>query len=755
LICAAVLAAVAPLLIAWIDELRGRVVHPPLAGDFALLELSVRRALHFKQLLGPYSRFGWAHPGPLYFYWIAPFYALKHHASDALFLAAATLSLVSVVATIAIGSRVLVKPTHRALGLVALSIAVRAFVTDAFETGPASPWNPAVSVLPFVLLVTLAAHVARPRARGVAALFVLHAFLSQTHVGNAPVATAVVFTALLLRRSWRAVGIGALTAAIVWSPLLIDAMRNPPGNIATLVASFRKPTELHPFLHAVGYATRRIVGLHLASLSIRNGLNLLIPIELALIFAATRRRREGRTLAVIAAALLPACFLAATRIDGDFLPHLSPTYSVVLPIAVLALVVVLLPDFERPRRRVVVAAAALVLLAALAPTTLRTIRKQSEDRARVVDETLDVLDIAARVRSTVARGGIRFTAVGPESWAVLAGVALALEKDGVSVAIDPHLDYLFHGSVRLDNDAARTLVIDTTYGRNYVVIGSYRSCMLGLLRQNPTVGRARVIGGSKTHGALSLVVDGVDARGTPFDAPTSVVLEPLGSITVVLDEPSAPGVRVFADGNDVYGVETSADGIEFHDVGIATGPAGFGIQPRDLYAPLDSFVRVSPVSGDGLYAIAEIAPIRGLVAIDEIRFGTAGARARLVSGWSGDEGSPGREFVWAVGGEARCLLRIPARAMYRIAIDADGASTEQAAQTVTVKTSGVTLGTFPLHGTTVEVVLPPELAHPSTELTLSFAHTVTPKRVDPSSKDARPLAAAFRSIRVMPDALLE
>ena len=42
------------------------------ASDFALLELSTDEALRGTQLLGPYSRFGWRHPGPAYFYLQAP-----------------------------------------------------------------------------------------------------------------------------------------------------------------------------------------------------------------------------------------------------------------------------------------------------------------------------------------------------------------------------------------------------------------------------------------------------------------------------------------------------------------------------------------------------------------------------------------------------------------------------------------------------------------------------------------------------------
>ncbi len=45
-------------------------------GDGAALELRVLRAVRGVQFLGPYSRFGWSHPGPAYFYLASPFYEL-------------------------------------------------------------------------------------------------------------------------------------------------------------------------------------------------------------------------------------------------------------------------------------------------------------------------------------------------------------------------------------------------------------------------------------------------------------------------------------------------------------------------------------------------------------------------------------------------------------------------------------------------------------------------------------------------------
>src|SRR4051794_6892165 len=44
--------------------------------DIAVFELGVRNTLHHGAFVGPYSRFGWNHPGPFIFYLVAPIYWL-------------------------------------------------------------------------------------------------------------------------------------------------------------------------------------------------------------------------------------------------------------------------------------------------------------------------------------------------------------------------------------------------------------------------------------------------------------------------------------------------------------------------------------------------------------------------------------------------------------------------------------------------------------------------------------------------------
>jgi hypothetical protein len=68
-----------------IDSADARQTFP--IGDGALIESYTLLATQGKLVVGPYSRYGWHHPGPLYFWMAAPFYALANFKSVGLHLA--------------------------------------------------------------------------------------------------------------------------------------------------------------------------------------------------------------------------------------------------------------------------------------------------------------------------------------------------------------------------------------------------------------------------------------------------------------------------------------------------------------------------------------------------------------------------------------------------------------------------------------------------------------------------------------------
>ena len=62
-------------------------------GDIGVTELYVELASHARLLVGPYSRFHWHHPGPLYFYLQAPLYVATGRTGAAVYAGAWAINL--------------------------------------------------------------------------------------------------------------------------------------------------------------------------------------------------------------------------------------------------------------------------------------------------------------------------------------------------------------------------------------------------------------------------------------------------------------------------------------------------------------------------------------------------------------------------------------------------------------------------------------------------------------------------------------
>ena len=129
----------------------------PATSDSAVIESYTLLASEGRLLVGAYSRFQWHHPGPLYFFLIAPFYALSGDKSTGLNAGAVAVSI----AAMAIVAAVLMR--RRPALAMFCSAALVAFAWRASEA-VASPWNPHVTLLPGLALIVAAADVIAGRA---------------------------------------------------------------------------------------------------------------------------------------------------------------------------------------------------------------------------------------------------------------------------------------------------------------------------------------------------------------------------------------------------------------------------------------------------------------------------------------------------------------------------------------------------------------------------------------------------------------
>ena len=120
-------------------------------GDWAVLAMRIADVGHNTPLLGPYSRFGWNHPGPPLYWMLAVPYNLLGGRSVDILAGSGLFACVVTGAVLAIAWR------RGRLPLVALtSVALAILVHSMGPSMLRDPWNPYVTLLPLLLFVFLA-----------------------------------------------------------------------------------------------------------------------------------------------------------------------------------------------------------------------------------------------------------------------------------------------------------------------------------------------------------------------------------------------------------------------------------------------------------------------------------------------------------------------------------------------------------------------------------------------------------------------
>ena len=328
-------------------------------GDVAVIEIQTLHALKGTQLLGPYSRFEWNHPGPAYLYALAPTYELLGRTRAGIRVGALVVTLLAVLAIL------LVYRTQ--LGFRHFCVAAPLLAGYLLYMGNTlrSTWNPYVTVLPLALLILCCAAVAVRKNWALPAAAFVASFVVQTHVMYIPVVLAAVAAAVIIRffsrsiersgskRSaapwWIAAGI---ILALMWAPPVIEEISNSPGNISSLVSFFTEQGgeegDLIPPLLAVagaaaGPALRipEALGLGQFPVALQAAAIALLALLLALsAWAWLRERKNGNrfnaALLILSWTGFAAALWSATRIVGEVHDYLVAWTSSLMLVALIA-----------------------------------------------------------------------------------------------------------------------------------------------------------------------------------------------------------------------------------------------------------------------------------------------------------------------------------------------------------------------------------------------------------------------------------
>ena len=249
-IASAVVSAVLTLVVVWPIRDAGRaalhLVWRP-SGDWALITLRVEDVLRSTPLTGPYSRFGWNHPGPLLYWLLAAPYHLLGDRPESVLAAAATLNAIAVLAIGWVAWR------RGRLPLVAIVMTGLAIVEHA--VGPQilrDPWNPFITLLPLALFVLLAWSLVERDHWAWPALAFVGSFLLQSHVGYLPMLVLVgaAIAALwwwrrhheptepITRRRRRAITTTTIAVLVAcWMPVVVDQFVGT-GNLTEMFRYF-------------------------------------------------------------------------------------------------------------------------------------------------------------------------------------------------------------------------------------------------------------------------------------------------------------------------------------------------------------------------------------------------------------------------------------------------------------------------------------------------------------------------------------
>ena len=465
--------AAAPFLPGALQFLRQGVPDVMFTGDGAVLELRTLFAAQGRELLGPYSRFQWSHPGPAFFYLAVPLYRLFHQRGPAL-------SLFVLIANFATATA-LVWGARRLRGdLFALAVAV---LLAVYETiGAPFPlsweWNPMTPILPLALLVFLCVRLGTGAVGMLPAVAFVASAIVQTHVGFTPAALYLVATGTLFcfrelfvvgspttidrRRAALSLGAAILVATLLWAPPLYEDLTRPGGNLHLLRVFLSSP---HPREHSWRIAVDAVSGqlaifplalchaLGRTSMDVgMTGRHLLAggqaaAVAAGLVIALRRRDQPAALLSAISLGLFVVATYAVHEIRGEIFDHLTAWISVLGFIAWAALAAALIPAGAGGRRLTV---GVLVVGLPLLALALRA----GGDKPMVRDRDVPTEKLTAEAETFLRRARIdrlRLEIAAHDEWPRAAAIIVTLAKHGFGVTVTD--DWLFMFGTQLASGA--------------------------------------------------------------------------------------------------------------------------------------------------------------------------------------------------------------------------------------------------------------------------------------------------------------
>ena len=620
-------------------------------GDGATLELRTLHAAHGAQLVGPYSRFMWSHPGPAFFYLALPIYNAFRQHGPALNLFVFIVNLAVVIALVMTARRV-------CSNLVAFTTATLLAVYEliALPFVQTNEWNPVFPILPLALLSFLTARLALGGTWALPAFVFIASVIVQTHVAFVPevlTLSAIGFLAIVGRvfvvggsprprhmNAWILATSGGVFV-LCWMLPFYEAVTENQGNLQRLFLFFDAPhVPEHSWRVSVDHVFTQMAAMPLvltrvfhATVSATGSMNFGLAMAqvtalIVVLFVALRRRDNGVSiLAIIVLAEIIAAIAAVRAIRGDILPYLVIWISVIGFMSCATVTAGVVQALERTlgsRYAAAVVVPGAVLLLALTiggPFPRASVFRPPDLQVEQLAHDVEKYIRAARVDHPIVK------IPSPDSWPAAVAVVLHLYKHEIPIYVESDWVYvvgkpltveegehpgLLFGDVEFDRYARtrRDLSLVTSSGGVSVYLEES-----GYLRRHRIDSSASVPTSiSGVEGDPRLVVDGiVPIEGTRWDSPQSVILASTdSSLLVAVPRDAVIGLFLSADGNDTYTIRCVGTD-ESLSWSLGVGSPAVGMRTRLLFSNELSrcqAIEVAPTAGDGAYSIAEIGFLR-------------------------------------------------------------------------------------------------------------------------------------------------
>lgn len=463
-------------------------------GDWAVLAMRVADVGHKTPLLGPYSRFGWNHPGPLLYWMLAVPYNFLGGRSVDLLAGSGLFSCAVTGAVLAIAWR------RGRLPLVALtSVALAVLVHSMGPSMLRDPWNPYVTLLPLVLFVFLAWSGAEGDRWSWPPLLLTGSFLVQSHVGYLMMVIALGAAAFALawqrrgtvplissdrrKRQWF-IGSLVIIGIVCWVPVLIDQFVGS-GNLGAIGSYFISSSDAPAgFGAAIDQAARHLAvpnapwlgalepaGLD-GALPGSSALNLVLPVlafGLAAISSWRLRCGSAFRFQLLVGVLTLSGTVATSRITGPLFGYLVRWWWIIACLWWLSIAWSLLSAAFRALplsdelRRFAPAAIGVVCLVTAIQTGQNTTSLISATTAPGPSATAILGQLLPNLKTELDGSGPVIVKSTGSVWGSYAdAIRLDLERNGIQVVVEDSESYRFgdHRSITVRTPTATVWVVN-------------------------------------------------------------------------------------------------------------------------------------------------------------------------------------------------------------------------------------------------------------------------------------------------------